>query len=254
MCDSVSCTIARQGVKAFTSAFVKLGAISAEQDALQEILCTLYMKEVKIGKHKNAKWLGELVFQNQALYSYVAIKYHFESLADIISVNLASQLVTSLQTNTNVNINEVAQLFEKVIAPIAQAYTSVPDFVNYIKASLQYEVIRKHMDNTTGRGRALGKAYDKLRLHSARGQRLSLQQIVRAVPVKLAESHLKECTSPPAAKQAAVAKKTSANKAAESCAEDSAAGERTSAASKKPSKNSHKGKDAKIKELKAQLL
>eukprot|EP00961_Rhodomonas_salina_P274951 3714627-Rhodomonas_salina.1 len=60
MCDSISCTMARQGIKEFTSAFVKLGVISTEQDVLQGILCTQFMKEVKIGKHKNAKWLGEL--------------------------------------------------------------------------------------------------------------------------------------------------------------------------------------------------
>eukprot|EP00961_Rhodomonas_salina_P013762 184048-Rhodomonas_salina.1 len=153
MAGQITCTIARQSVKALYVTFVKK-TTTPEQDYLQDVLCSPYMKAVKVGTHYNSKWLGTLVFQNPAVYAYVAIKHHFESLADI----------------TNVNINEVAQRFDKVINPIAQAYTLVPDFVNYIKASLQYEVIWKCVDPSTGRGRAWRKAYYKLRAANARGQ------------------------------------------------------------------------------------
>eukprot|EP00961_Rhodomonas_salina_P286109 3865851-Rhodomonas_salina.1 len=205
MAGQIARTIARQSVKALLGAFVKRCTTTPEQNAMQGILCTPYMKDVKVGKHFDTKWIGDLVFQNLAVYAYVAIKHHFESLCNVVSLNLAGELVQSLQTNTNVNINEVAQHFGKVIDPIAHAYSSVPDFVNYIKASLQYEVIRKRMDPLTGRGRAWSKAYDKLRAANARCQRLLLPQIAAAV--KLAEIHLKDCTSPePKIKTAAIAK------------------------------------------------
>eukprot|EP00961_Rhodomonas_salina_P042819 575764-Rhodomonas_salina.1 len=169
MAGQIACTIARQSVKALYVSFVKK-TTTPEQDYLQGVLCSQYMKEVKVGTHYNSKWLGTLVFQNPAVYTYVAIKHHFESLADIVSVNLAGKLAETLLTKTNVNINKVAQCFDKVIDPIAQAYTSVPDFVNNIKALLQYEVIRKRVDPSTGRGSAWSKAYDKLRAANARGQ------------------------------------------------------------------------------------
>eukprot|EP00961_Rhodomonas_salina_P132149 1778685-Rhodomonas_salina.1 len=60
------------------------------------------MKAVKVSTHYNLKWLGTLVFQNPAVYAYVTIKHHFESLADIVSVNLAGKLAETLLTKTNV--------------------------------------------------------------------------------------------------------------------------------------------------------
>eukprot|EP00961_Rhodomonas_salina_P267398 3613016-Rhodomonas_salina.1 len=158
MAGQIARTIASQSVKALLGAFVKRGTTTPEQNAMQGIFCTQFMKDVKVGKHFDAKWIGDLVFQNPAVYAYVVIKHHFESLGYV--------------TNTNVNINEVAQRFGKVIDPIAHTYTSEPDFVIYIKASLQYEVIRKRVDPLTGRGRAWSKAYDKLRAANASGQRL----------------------------------------------------------------------------------
>eukprot|EP00961_Rhodomonas_salina_P181010 2443244-Rhodomonas_salina.2 len=204
MVGQIVCTIACQRVKALFCAFVKSCTTTPEQNARQGILCTQFMKDVKVGKHFNARWIGDLVFQNQAVYTYVVIKHSFESLGNVVSINLAVELVQSLQTNTNVNINEVAQHFRKVINLIAHAYTSVPDFVNYIKASLQYEVIRKRVDPLTCCGSAWSKAYDKLRAANTSSQRLSLLKIAAAV--KLAEIHLKDCTSPePKTKTAAIA-------------------------------------------------
>eukprot|EP00961_Rhodomonas_salina_P118138 1589959-Rhodomonas_salina.1 len=238
MAGQIARTIARQSVKALFGAFVKRCTTTPEQNSMQGILCTPFMKDVKFGKHFNAKWIGDLVFQNPAVYAYVAIKHHFKSLGNVFSVNLAGKLVQSLQTNTSVNINEVAQRFGKVIDPIAHAYTFVPDF-------LQYEVIRKRVDPLTGRGRAWSKAYDKLCAANARGQRLSLPQIAAAV--KLVEIHLKDCTSPePKTKTAAIAKALPAED------NDAAAG----AVEPKPKQakvHTMKAKDAKIKELKAYI-
>eukprot|EP00961_Rhodomonas_salina_P106922 1439758-Rhodomonas_salina.1 len=105
MAGQIARTIARQSVKALYVSFVKK-TTTPEQDYLQGVLCSPYMKEVKVGTHHNSKWLGTLVFQNPAVYAYVAIKHHFESLADIVSVNLADELAETLLTKTNVNINE----------------------------------------------------------------------------------------------------------------------------------------------------
>eukprot|EP00961_Rhodomonas_salina_P066763 896439-Rhodomonas_salina.2 len=220
MAHQIAHTIACQSVKALYVSFVKK-TTTQEQDYLQGVLCSQYMKAVKVWTHYNSKWLGTLVFQNPAVYVYVAIKHHFESLADIVSVNLGGELAETLLTKTNVNINEVAQHFDKVIDPNAQAYTSVPDFVNYIKASLQYEVIWK-----------------RLHAANARGQRLSLAQIAGAV--KLAESHLKECTSQEAKIRMATATPAASDADTVVTAEQKSTKART-----------HKAKDAKIRKLKA---
>eukprot|EP00961_Rhodomonas_salina_P070324 944231-Rhodomonas_salina.2 len=88
--DNMACQIARtiacQSVKALYVAFVKKTTMP-EQDYLQGVLCSPYMKAVKV-------------------YAHVAInlKHHFESLADIVSVNLAGKLAETLLTKTNVNI------------------------------------------------------------------------------------------------------------------------------------------------------
>lgn len=187
------------------------------------------------------EWLGALVFQNPAVYAYVTIKHHFESLTDIVSVNLAGKLAETLLTKINVNINEVAQCLDKVIDPIMQAYTLVPDFVNYIKASLQYKVIWKRVDPSTGSCSTWSKAYDKLLAANAQGQRLSLAQISRAV--KLAESHLKECTSPEAKIRTATVMPASPE------AEEAGAAE-----PKSTKASTHKAKVAKSCELKEQLV
>eukprot|EP00961_Rhodomonas_salina_P062519 839321-Rhodomonas_salina.2 len=235
MAGQIALTIALQSVKALFGAFVKRGTTTPDQNAMQGTLCTPFMKDVKVGKHFSAKWIGDLVFQNPAVYSYVAIKHRFESLCYVTN------------TNVNINLNKVAQHFGKVIDLIAQAYTSVPDFVNYIKASLQYEVICKQVDPLTCRGSTWSKAYNKLRAANTSGQCLSLQQI--AAVVKLAEIHLKDCTSPePKTKTAAIAKELSAEDY------DTVAG----AVEPKPKQakvHTMKAKDAKInlKELKAYI-
>eukprot|EP00961_Rhodomonas_salina_P086236 1159099-Rhodomonas_salina.1 len=96
------------------------------------------MKEIRLGKHYNADWVGPKFYKHPAIIVLTQIKFYFKNVSEASNVNLAAELTAALQTHTNVNINEVAQRFEKVIDPIAQAYTTVPAFVDYVKASLQY--------------------------------------------------------------------------------------------------------------------
>eukprot|EP00961_Rhodomonas_salina_P242500 3275577-Rhodomonas_salina.1 len=139
MCGQISRQIARQAHHALHKAFIKKGVSMPEQDAMIHILCTKFMTEVGIGKHYKAAWVGPLFFNNPAVVLYAQIKYYFESVTETSNVNLAAELIAALQTQLDANINEVVQKFEKVIDPIAQTYTTVPAFVEYVKASLQYE-------------------------------------------------------------------------------------------------------------------
>eukprot|EP00961_Rhodomonas_salina_P243323 3287888-Rhodomonas_salina.1 len=61
--DNMACqitrTIARQSVKALYVAFVKK-TTTPEQDYWQGVLCSPYMKVMKVRTHYNSKWLGTL--------------------------------------------------------------------------------------------------------------------------------------------------------------------------------------------------
>eukprot|EP00961_Rhodomonas_salina_P077514 1039780-Rhodomonas_salina.1 len=138
-CCQISHQIACQAHCALHKAFIKKSVSTPEQDAMMHILCTKFMTEVGIGKHYKAVWVGPLFFNNPAVVLYTQIKYYFESVTETSNVNLAAELIAALQTQLDANINEVVQKFEKVINPIAQTYTTVPTFVEHVKASLQYE-------------------------------------------------------------------------------------------------------------------
>ena len=73
---------------------------------------------------------------------------------------------------------------------MASQFIKLDDFINYFKASLQYEVIRKKSKAKGATGRAWRKAYDYLHLAILHGQRLDLDIIEQAV--KLAEHHLRD--------------------------------------------------------------
>eukprot|EP00961_Rhodomonas_salina_P044813 601717-Rhodomonas_salina.2 len=149
MAGQIARNTASGAFDSFYASFVegKAELRTPEQNAIYGILCTKYMKEVSVGKHYSPEWIGTKYYKHPAIIalSESQLKFHFESVTESTNVNLTAKLTAALQTHTDVNINEVAHQFEKVtvIDPIAQAYTTVPAFVDYIKASLQYEVIRR---------------------------------------------------------------------------------------------------------------
>jgi len=87
-------------------------------------------------------------------------------------------------------VTDIAQRFDKVIDPVARTFTTVEGLTNYLKASLQLEVIRQRVKLKGAQGRAWRKAHDYLREGITRGQRLDLDFIGEAV--KLADAHLRD--------------------------------------------------------------
>eukprot|EP00961_Rhodomonas_salina_P267756 3617777-Rhodomonas_salina.1 len=81
---------------------------------------------------------------------------------------------------------------DKLTDPLAKAYLTVPDFLDYLKASMQYEIIRQRSLPRNPVGRAWRKSYDEMRRQLTVGGNLTLDVISESV--ELAESHLRELT------------------------------------------------------------
>eukprot|EP00961_Rhodomonas_salina_P302969 3941044-Rhodomonas_salina.1 len=141
------------------------------------------MKEVSVGKHYSPEWLGTKYYKHPPIIALSQLKFHFESMTELTNVNLTAELTAALQTHTN------------VIDAITQAYTTVPAFVDYIKASLQYEVIRRRSKERTTSGLTWSKAYDALQSGASAGKPTTLLAITDAV--KLAEAHLRKADASP---------------------------------------------------------
>eukprot|EP00961_Rhodomonas_salina_P240900 3255074-Rhodomonas_salina.1 len=253
MAGQIASNTASCAIDSFYASFVKgkTELHTPEQNAIYGIPCTKYMKEVRVGKHYSPEWLGTKYYKHQAIIMLSQLKFHFESVtAELTTVNLTAELTAVLQTHTDVNINEVAQRFEKVIDPIAQAYTMVPAFVDYIKASLKYEVIRRQSKAHTTSGRAWSKAYDALQSGASAGKPTTLRAIADAV--KLAEAHLREADASPVKPSVQAATITEIDNDEE--ADLAGAGGVLTAKQRRVTETKLSlAKDNKIRELKAQL-
>eukprot|EP00961_Rhodomonas_salina_P058784 789501-Rhodomonas_salina.1 len=160
-----------QGLNTLVEMFIVKGDNSSLQDVFRGILTTKHMQEVALGQHFNAEW-AEKLERNPFIQALVSIKLYFESLTEVSNVNLATELAAVLVLPSKTSLHELIQHLDAVIDPIAKTFTSLDDFLNYLKSSIQYE-----------------KAYDQLRDAINKGWRLSLQNVETAV--ELAESHLR---------------------------------------------------------------
>eukprot|EP00961_Rhodomonas_salina_P125483 1690276-Rhodomonas_salina.1 len=88
---------------------------------------------------------------NPAVQALVALEMHFENLNEVTNVNLATELGLVLQLPTSASMQEIVQRLDKVVEPITRNYTTVEDFLNYLKASKRRAVIC-HV-TTLGHGR-----------------------------------------------------------------------------------------------------
>jgi hypothetical protein len=202
-------TVARQGILALQKAFIREGDHSPSQDVFRSILCTSDMMKVAQGLVFDAKWATE-VWLHPLIQALVALKYHFENLNEVTNVNLATELAEILQLAPNSSIQAIIQRLEKVIDPVAKTYTTVPDLLAYLKASVQYEIIRRRSRKLTTNGQAWKQGYNRLREALTAGGKLTPALLQQAI--QLAESHLREneieeieeITTPGIARQAKV--------------------------------------------------
>jgi len=78
-------------------------------------------------------------------------------------VNLIQELMDVLKSAQTSSVTDIAIKFDHVIDPIARTFTTIDTFIDYLKASLQLEVIRQRIKQRGARGRAWRKAHDYLR-------------------------------------------------------------------------------------------
>eukprot|EP00961_Rhodomonas_salina_P080959 1088819-Rhodomonas_salina.1 len=120
------------------------------------------MQEVALGQHFDPEW-AEKLERNPFIQALVAIKLYFELLTEGSNVNLATELAAVLVLPSKTSLHELVQRLNAVIDPIAKTFTTLDDFLNYLKSSIQYEVIRQRAKRQGQRGRVWQKAYDQLR-------------------------------------------------------------------------------------------
>lgn len=81
-----------------------------------------------------------------AIRLYVQLMYYFENLMESTNVNLVTKVASVLdvmEAVTSANVYDIVKRFDKAVDPVASQFTQLDEFINYFKASLQYEVIRK---------------------------------------------------------------------------------------------------------------
>eukprot|EP00961_Rhodomonas_salina_P002447 34052-Rhodomonas_salina.2 len=184
----------RQGLNALVEVFIVPGDDSSLQDVFWGILTNKYMVEVADGDHFDHTW-AEMIELNPFIQAMVSLKLYFESLSEVSKVNLATELAAVLVLPPSTSLHELTQRLDKVIDPIAKNFTALEDFLDYLKSSIQYEVIRQRAKRATPRSRAWQKVYDQLRENLTAGGRLSLADVASAVA--LAESHLRDLAHDP---------------------------------------------------------
>lgn len=133
---------------------------------------------------------------------YVSLLQHFENVTEATNVNLVASVLEVMEAKQTANVYDIVEQFDRAVDPVTGTFKTLKEFISYFKASLQYEVIRKKSKAKGATGRAWRKAYDSLSAGISRGKRLTLSLVEQAI--KLAESHLREQSSPSkAANQAA---------------------------------------------------
>jgi len=182
-------TIARQGINSLRKMFIEEKDHSPAQDVFRAILCTPYMEKVSQGMLFSHEW-ADAVWLNPLVQAMVALKFHFENLNEVTNVNLATELSDILQLPPTSSIQAIVQRLEKVLDPVAKAYTTVPELLAYLKGSVQYEIIRRRARKDSGDGTAWKQAYNRLREVLTSGGKLLPDTIAQAID--LAEAHLRE--------------------------------------------------------------
>eukprot|EP00961_Rhodomonas_salina_P175790 2370155-Rhodomonas_salina.1 len=66
-------TTASCAIDAFVEAFVKDGLRNPEQNAIDGILNTKYMKEIRLGKHYHSDWVGPKFYKHPAIIALTQI-------------------------------------------------------------------------------------------------------------------------------------------------------------------------------------
>ena len=157
------------------------------------------MKEVSLGKTFDPS--GDFKPQNMpGIRLYVTLLYHFGNITEASNINLVSSVLEVMASADTANVYEITDKFDKAVDPVASTFTKVDDFMDYFKASLQYEVIRKKAKAKGAVGRAWRKAYDALRANISTGDRLSLSLSLNLLSASLkpiyASAHLPPRTGP----------------------------------------------------------
>jgi len=182
-------TINRQMVCSIMASCLDESNKSMEQAALRGIIVTKEFKDVSLGKFFDPQWAWE-PWKMPGVRLYLTLMHHFENLQEVSNVNLVSSVLEVMEASQTVNVYNIIEMFDKAVDPVAQSFTHVEDFIEYFKASLQYEVVRKKAQLKGRTGRAWRKAYDSLRASISRSKRLSLALVEPTI--KLAKAHLRE--------------------------------------------------------------
>lgn len=182
-------TIVRQFINSMVEAFIRPGVNSPEQDFLRSILLSKEMEDVAMGKIFSIEWVKK-PWLMPMVRVYVQLLHYFENLNEQGTVNLVQELMDVLKSASTSSVTDIALQFDCVIDPIARTFNSVDSFIDYLKASLQLEVIRQRIKQKGSCGRAWRKAHDYLREYITWGKRLDLALIEDAV--KLSDAHLRD--------------------------------------------------------------
>ena len=173
------------------NAWIKPKGNNRQQERLRGILYSRRVQDLLDGsgmdlsKWPTQPWLWVAV----EVLSRILLLY--EGVAEAVDGNFIADVARLLkQTNdpSVLSVHEADQNMERLLLPLKQNFTTLVDFLNYMRACVQAEIIARMATLDSPEGKAWEKAHNKLIELRQESSTLTLEMVLQVV--KLAENHL----------------------------------------------------------------
>ena len=180
-------------------AWIRTKGNNRQQERLRGILFSRRVQDLLDGNLELKDWptrpwlwvAVEVLSRILLLYEGVAEAVDGNFIADV------SRLLAQSKDPSVLSVHEADQNMERLLLPLKQNFTTLADFLNYMRACVQAEIIARMAASNTPEGKAWEKAHNKLIELRQETSSLTLEMVLQVV--KLAENHLARIESRSAA-------------------------------------------------------
>eukprot|EP00961_Rhodomonas_salina_P178300 2404863-Rhodomonas_salina.1 len=117
------------GLTFLINVFIVEGDSSPQQEVFKNILLAPKFETFIDGFGFLASQATDLQ-TNPVVQALTALKFHFENLAEVSNVNLATELGDILTLPPSSSMHDIIHLLDKLVDPIAKTYFTVEEFMN----------------------------------------------------------------------------------------------------------------------------
>ena len=171
-------------------AWIRQKGNNRQQERLRGILFSRRVQDLLDGNLELLNWpTSPWLWVAVDVLSRILLLY--EGVAEAVDGNFIADVARLLSQTTDpsvLSVHEADQNMERLLLPLKQNFTTLADFLNYMRACVQAEIIARMATGNTPEGKAWEKAHSKLVELRQESSSLTLDMVLQVV--KLAENHL----------------------------------------------------------------